>query len=155
MSTENTGPFIEPNSIVGRAMKLLAGLHRGKPVEPPAAPPPMNMESSPFELPIPYAMEEFPRTFLHLLLVSNETPELLKRDIKTWLDNFEAKLMTYMHSRYGEGVNQVMEMISTSVMQQQQREANMLNKAAEQDILANLEAQLKEDGGGEEGDSTP
>lgn len=129
-------------------------LHEGKPVLPPSAPPPINMESTPFELPVPFALEEFPRTFLHLLLVSKDTPEQLKKDIKTWLDDYEERLMTYMHQRYGEGADQVMDMITRSVMQQQHMTAAAKNKAAENDILANLEAQLKEDNGGEQGADT-
>jgi hypothetical protein len=125
----------------------IAKLHKGKPVQPPSAPPPNNMESTPFELPVPYALEEFPRTFLHLLLVSKETPELLKRDIKTWLDDYETKLMDYMHTRYGEGADQVMDMITRSVMQQQHAAAAAQTKAAENDILANLEKSLEADDG--------
>ena len=137
---------------MGYVADLIGKLHKGKPVLPPAAPPPVNMEATPYELPVPYALEEFPRTFLHLLLVSKETPEILKRDIKTWLDDYEQKLMTYMHTRYGEGVDQVMDMITRSVMQQQHAVAAAHNKAAENDVLAHLEQQMKEHDGGEAGD---
>lgn len=133
---------------MGALAKWVGKLHTGKPVEPPTAPPPINMESTPFELPVPYALEEFPRTFLHLLLVAKDTPPQLKQDIQTWLTDYEEKLMTYMHTRYGEGADQVMDMITRSVMQQQHMVAAAKNKAAENDILSDLEKQLKEDSGG-------
>lgn len=133
---------------MGALTKWVNKLHAGKPVEPPTAPPPINMESTPFELPVPYALEEFPRTFLHLLLVAKDTPPQLKQDIQTWLTDYEEKLMTYMHTRYGEGADQVMDMITRSVMQQQHMTATAKNKAAENDILSDLEKSLKEDSGG-------
>lgn len=139
---------------MGALAKWVAKLHTGKPVEPPTAPPPNNMESTPFELPVPYALEEFPRTFLHLLLVAKDTPPQLKQDIQTWLTDYEEKLMTYMHTRYGDGADQVMDMITRSVMQQQHMVAAAKNKAAEADILSDLEKSLKEDSGGEAGAST-
>lgn len=139
---------------MGIVTDLVGKLHRGKPVQPPSAPQPYNMQSTPFELPVPYALEEFPRTFLHLLLVSKETPEILKKDIKTWLDDYEQKLMEYMHTRYGEGADQVMDMITRSVMQQQHQAAKAQQNAAANDILADLERQMKEDSGEEGSDST-
>jgi hypothetical protein len=139
---------------MGALAKWVGKLHTGKPVEPPTAPPPINMESTPFELPVPYALEEFPRTFLHLLLVAKDTPPQLKQDIQTWLTDYEEKLMTYMHTRYGDGADQVMDMITRSVMQQQHMTAAAKNKAAENDILSDLEKSLKEDSGGEAGTST-
>ena len=139
---------------MGYLADRIAKLHRGKPVLPPAAPPPINMESTPFELPVPYALEEFPRTFLHLLLVSKETPDLLKKDIQTWLTDYEERLMTYMHQRYGDGVDQVMDMITRSVMQQQHQTAKAQQTAAANDILADLERQMKEGDGGEAGDGS-
>lgn len=140
---------------MGYVAKLVEKLHQGKPVQPPAAPPPLNMEPIPYELPVPYSLEEFPRTFLHLLLVTKETPDLLKRDIKTWLDDYEQKLKSYMEARYGEGVEQVMDMITRAVMQQQHAVAAAHNRAAENDVLANLEEQLKEDESGEAGSNGP
>lgn len=130
--------------------KLVGKLHRGKPVAPPTAPPPNNVQATPFELPVPFALEEFPRTFLHLLLVSKKTPEILKRDIKTWLDDYEQKLMDYMHTRYGDGADQVMDMITRSVMQQQHLQAKQQQNAAANDILADLERQMQEGDTGED-----
>lgn len=139
---------------MGTLANLAGKLHRGKPVAPPAAPPPNNMQVTPFELPIPYALEEFPRTFLHLLVESKETPDALKRDIQVWLDDFEQKLLEYMHTRYGDGADQVMDMITKSVMQQQHEQAKAHADAATNDILADLERQMNFDEGGDSGEAS-
>lgn len=130
----------------------LVKMQEGKPVQPPTAPPPFNMEPVPFELPVPYALEEMPRTFLHLLKISPDVPDQVKRWIETWLADFDERLVSYMHQRYGEGVDQVMDMITRSVMNQQHEHTKAEAKKEENDVLSELEKQLGhlgEDPGGE------
>jgi hypothetical protein len=134
---------------------FFARLQQGKPVPPPAAPPPANMEPTPFELPVPYALEEMPRTFLHLLKISPEVPPQIKSYIDTWLQDFDNRMVEYMHQRYGEGVDQVMDMITRSVMNQQHEHVQSEAKKEEADVLAEFEKQLRgEDPGGEAGAGT-
>lgn len=145
------------NKLAAKGQQAINNWHKGKPVNPPAAPPPVNMEPHPFELPVPYALEEMPRTFLHLLKISPEVSPQVKQYITTWLDDFDQRLVAYMHTKYGEGVDQVMDMITRGVMNQQHNAAEANAKATETDVLAHLEAQLKEpdsDGEAEPGNGT-
>jgi hypothetical protein len=127
--------------------EFLAKLQKGKPIPPPAAPPPLNLAPAPFELPIPYALEEFPRTFLHFIKDDKGTPPQLKAMITTWLEDFDTRLVQYMHQRYGEGVSQVMMMITEGVRTQQAMTAEARDKATETDVLADLEKSLREETG--------
>jgi hypothetical protein len=142
------------SAINSKVNEFFAKLQQGRPVDPPSAPPPTHMDPVPFELPIPYALEEMPRTFLHLLKISPEVSPQVRSYIDTWLTDFDEKIVSYMHQRYGDGVDQVMDMITRSVMNQQHEQTQEAAKAEENDVLADLEKQLRGDDSGEAGTDT-
>lgn len=128
--------------------KFLARLHVGKPVQPPAAPPPLHIEQAPFSLPVPFALEEFPRTFLHLLKTSDQVPAPVKQMITLWLEDFDKRLMDYMHQYYGESVDHIAIQISASVMTQQANYTKTMADNTERDVIEEMEKRLNEEGKG-------
>jgi hypothetical protein len=126
--------------------KLLGDLQKGKPVAPPAAPPPLQMESHPFELPVPYALEEMPRTFLHLLKVSPDIPPQIRGAIEVWLQEYDERMLAFLHQKYGQGVDQLADAITRQVMNQMHAHVDNQARAVERDVLDDLEKQLREEG---------
>jgi hypothetical protein len=132
---------------------LLARLNnaqKGKPLPPPAAPPPQdNVRFRPMELYVPYRVAEFPRTFLHMLAKSNDVPPEVRALITEWLNEYDQKLNKYMHDRYGDGVSALTNTITRRVMEDQnnaaQREVNRLTD----NTIEALEKQFEQDNGDE------
>jgi hypothetical protein len=129
---------------------IVQKLEKGKPVPAPAAPPPQsNYTAHPFELFIPYATEEFARTFLHLLKVSPEMPPHLQQMIEVWLNDYDERLFDWLRTHYGPGVDRVADVITRQVMVAQQLRADSEAKAAVDNEISDLESQFKtEDGNG-------
>ena len=124
---------------------LAAQMEKGKPVQPPAAPPPQaNYQAHPFELFVPYATEEFARTFLHLLKVSPEMPEHLQKMITVWLDDYDTRLIDWLRGHYGPGVDRVADLITRGVMQAQANHAETEAKTAVDNQISDLETQFKD-----------
>lgn len=125
-------------------VSLSAKMEAGKPVQPPAAPPPQaNYQAHPFELFVPYATEEFARTFIHLLKVSPETPDHLKQMITVWVDEYDQKLFTWLSEHYGPGVERVADVITRQVMTAQHQHADQQAKMAVDSEISDLESQFK------------
>lgn len=121
-------------------------MEKGKPVQPPSAPPPQaNYKAHPFELFVPYATQEFARTFIHLLKVSPETPPHLRQMIEVWVAEYDRQLFAWLEQHYGPGVNRVADVITRQVMTAQQIRADMEAKQAVDSEISDLETQFKEE----------
>lgn len=134
--------MIDPRLIV---RKVLADLQKGKPVPPPAAPPPQaNYRMHPYELFVPYSTEEFARTFIHLLKTSPEVPEEIRNMIAVWVEQYDQQLMEWLNKHYGPGVNSVADVITKQVMVTQRMRAESEAKREVDTQISDLEAQFKE-----------
>ena len=125
---------------------LSARMEKGKPVQPPAAPPPQaNYQAHPFELFVPFASQEFARTFIHLLKVSPEIPPHIRLAIETWLEEYDRQIFSWLKAHYGPGVGRVADSITKQVMVAQRTRAESEAKQAVNNEIADLEERFNQE----------
>lgn len=126
-------------------IRFAAKMEKGRPVGPPSAPPPQdNYTPQPYELFLPYAIQEYPRTFLHLLKTSPELSEHLRQMVEVWLQSYDQMLYDWLQNAYGPGVGRIADTITRQVMQQQQMQAESEAKRAVDNQISDLETQFKD-----------
>lgn len=96
----------------------------------------------PGNIQLPLVLAEQARTFLSWLGQHSELPEDQKKAINEWVENYNAKVLAYIHDKYGHYVMIMANEVSKQVGEQFQEEMNQACDRVTNDYLKQLDKDI-------------
>ncbi|ABE67677.1 hypothetical protein Wildcat_72 [Mycobacterium phage Wildcat] len=121
-------------------------MEHGRPVPPPAAPPPgPGFVPQQFSLYVPFWLQENVRITMRMLGQNSQVSPEMREYVNAWLDEYDAQLMEWLKESYGEGVGALADTITRDVFEQQKKAADEGMQAHVDEAIQNLEEQFRDD----------
>lgn len=99
----------------------------------------------PGNIQLPLALAEQARTFLAWLGQYSTIPDAQRNEINEWVDQYNAKVLRYIHERYGHYAMIMANELSKQVGEEFVESMNRSCHKAQQDMFDRLEAEMRDD----------
>lgn len=99
----------------------------------------------PGNIQLPLALAEQARTFLSWLGQYSEIPDAQKKAINEWVEQYNTKVLSYVHDRYGHYVMIMANEVSKRVGDEFMAAMNRSCDKAQDEMFDRLEAEMRDD----------